>query len=740
VSFLSSSDPLALLAIQAGQINAPADATAAQGTTELDSPQRFAQIGEPVPIVFARFRNSKGGILISPGATEARFENDASNNVTAYYMLVLSEGQLDSIPVKDVFQRACRVGAHTQTYNRRAGTWTPGNFLVQRAGKDLPEAPFFCGTVGSYPGISTLSFNVTIPDGFDQYNRQVHLFIRGGMAVTRIYDSVTGPSDNFADLVKWLLVNTSRVPAAMIDNTALLAAATFLEVNGFTCNLEIRESTNYSDLAARLAPYFLLAESSAGGKRGLRPLLPVTAGSAIKTTAITAEYTFTEDTVLPGTLEINYLSLADRQPFVAQVIWRQQLESDIGIIRTAEVRYSGTAETGPYESHDLSTFCTSEDHAVKVGAYILAKRLYTTHTIRFAARPQEHNTLISAGDIIRVQLARDNTTYTNSVHDYLYQVERITKTLAGDVSYEATHFPIDDQGRSLIALDVAAAVGTGIILPSGRTGVSCDVNSSSDNTIPAETFTAADGDDPLELSPSGGGLGFNDSAPTGDTGNADDGLDASTSFPPNPLFPADITAGVGSTLAPYYGPYGPCGVNQTESITWFKDGTKLATVTFNTSGNPISVVNEPGQAMPTWLNSTSPGILAIGSTQTGVYTSITKCFNGSTYESSTTGGRSAAANQYIYQDQELTILGPASPGVLVWSTMLALSYGSPSWSTVDGNMYSLDEAGNVVGNGSLAPNGRVSPPQIRTWRIFEMIGGVQTLIYDSDPNAPPYAP
>jgi hypothetical protein len=528
VSFLSTSDPLALLAIQAGQINAPVEAAAAKGTTELDSPQRFAQIGEPVPIVFARFRNSKGGILISPGATEARFENDASNNVTAYYMLVLSEGQLDSIPVKDVFQRACRVGAHTQTYNRRAGTWTPGNFLVQRAGKDLPEAPFFCGTVGSYPGISTLSFSVTIPDGFDQYNRQVHLFIRGGMAVARIYDSVTGPSDNFADLVKWLLVNTSRVPAAMIDDAALLAAATFLEVNGFTCNIEIRESTNYSDLVAKLAPYFLLAESNAGGKRGLRPLLPVTAGAAIKTTAITAEYTFTEDTVLPGTLEINYLSLADRQPFVAQMIWRQQLESDIGIIRTAEVRYSGTAETGPYESHDLSTFCTSEDHAVKVGAYILAKRLYTTHTIRFAARPQEHNTLISAGDIIRVRLERDNTTYANSVHDYLYQVERITKTLAGDVSYEATHFPIDDQGRSLIALDVAAAVGTGIILPSGRTGVSCDVNSSSDNTIPAETFTDADGADPLELSPSGGGLGFNDSAPTGDTGNTDDGLDYET--------------------------------------------------------------------------------------------------------------------------------------------------------------------------------------------------------------------
>jgi hypothetical protein len=690
VSFLSSSDPLALLAIQAGQINAPADATAAQGTTELDRPQRFAQIGEPVPIVFARFRNSKGGILISPGATEARFENDASNNVTAHYMLVLSEGQLDSIPVKDVFQRACRVGAHTQTYNRRAGTWTPGNFLVQRAGKDLPEAPFFCGTVGSYPGISTLSFNVTIPDGFDQYNRQVHLFIRGGMAVTRIYDSVTGPSDNFADLVNWLLVNTSRVPAAMIDDTALLAAATFLEVNGFTCNLEIRESTNYSDLAARLAPYFLLAESSAGGKRGLRPLLPVTAGGAIKTTAITAEYTFTEDTVLPGTLEINYLSLADRQPFVVQVIWRQQLESDIGIIRTAEVRYSGTAETGPYESHDLSTFCTSEDHAVKVGAYILAKRLYTTHTIRFAARPQEHNTLISAGDIVRVQLARDNTTYANSVHDYLYQVERITKTLAGDVSYEATHFPIDDQGRSLIALDVAAAVGTGIILPSGRTGVSCDVNSSSDNTIPAETFTDADGADPLELSPSGGGLGFDDSAPTGDTENGDDGLDVGgASYAPHSVFPAGQPVGVGSALYPFTGTYGPCGINQTESITWYKDGVKLATVTFDTSGNPISYVAEPGQKMPTWLTSgATAGILVIGIEGQGTYTSVVKCFNGSTYGSTTVAN--AAPKNYKYYS-ELYSDDLSTPGNYTWRFIPYVSIGVPHWdnSSVQSNCVGL---------------------------------------------------
>jgi hypothetical protein len=215
-------------------------------------------------------------------------------------------------------------------------------------------------------------------------------------------------------------------------------------------------------------------------------------------------------------------------------------------------------------------------------------------------------------------------------------VERITKTLAGDVSYEATHFPIDDQGRSLIALDVAAAVGTGIILPSGRTGVSCDVNSSSDNTIPAETFTYADGADPLELSPSGGGLGFNDSAPTGDTGNADDGLDGA--LPPNILFPANMPAGIGSALYPFADATGPCGSSgNIESITWYKDDVKIVTIQRDSPGGSFEYVPEPGQYVPSFVSTVSaiPGVLVVGDQGAGTYKSITRCFNGSQQGSAT---------------------------------------------------------------------------------------------------------
>lgn len=604
MSWIAASDPLALVAIQAGQIGGPAAYEAARGGGELDNQQRFVEIGEPVPIVFARFRNSKGGILISPGATEARFENDASNNVTAYYHLVISEGQVDSIPVKDVFQRACRVGSHTQTYNRRAGTWTPANALVQRAGKDLPVAPYYCGTIGAYPGMSTLSFNVTIPDGFDQYNRQVHLFIRGGLRVTRLHDSVVGPSDNFADLARWLLQNTARVPAAIIDTTALTAAAAFLEANGFTCNCYIKESTNYSDLIAKWAPYFLLCESNSNGKRGLRPVLPVTAAGAIDTGSIDPSYLFTEAMIVPGSVQIDYLSYADRQPFVAQVIWRQQIESGIGIIRTAEVRYTGTAASGPYETHDLSEFCTSETHAVKVGAYILAKRSYTTHTIRFSARPEAHNQILTPGDIVRVELQRLATNYAPTTLNNLYQIERITETLAGDVTYEATHFPVDGSNRSLVALDVAGAVGTGVLLTDNRTGVTCDINSSSDNTIPAETYTEVDYDDPYSYGFRQEGYAFGGTS-AGDT------LDAAT--------PPQVTGGTGAAGSAIPGDtLTASGIPECPGLqlTWMATVAQTGETAVLAAGSGGSYTVQQSAFPPAWIDPPLPpgsiGIFATG--------------------------------------------------------------------------------------------------------------------------------
>jgi hypothetical protein len=282
----------------------------------------------------------------------------------------------------------------------------------------------------------------------------------------------------------------------------------------------------------------------------------------------------------------------------------------------------------------------------------------------------------------------------------LYQVERITKTLAGDVSYEATHFPIDDQGRSLIALDVAAAVGTGIILPSGRTGVSCDVNSSSDNTIPAETFTDADGADPLELSPSGGGLGFDDSAPTGDTGNTDDGLDVAPNVFPMTTSPSSTAPPPGSIIAPAIGPCGAAGV---AVVDWYENGVLVATADYTGGGSPVYTFPAGANSSPTFFPASALGPYAIV-LQVGdgpLITSAVTCNNGIQVVSSATVGAGVVSRNYAFS---VLVAG-------VWEVSSYISYTYPPY------------IGDFLG----APAAYAYDPAFGGWFVARQASGIEAV-------------
>jgi hypothetical protein len=463
-----------------GQIDTPnRQGSADAGSDPLDSPQRAARIGDPVPIIFGRRVGDYGGVLISPPATEARFTNNVGNDVTASYLVVLTEGRMDSIQVRDVFQQSCRVGTFTQAFDRRAGTWGPGNFITAQTGFEdsVPDCPIYCGSAtGSYAGMTTGSFVNTIPNGFKQWDRQVHVFARGGMHVDRLIEGDEGPSRNVADLVLWMLRRSSRVPEGLIDMDALLAAAQFTEANGLWCNIRIDTPSNLSDWLEGNIGYFLLRESRRGGRKGLRPLLPVNADGSINNGMVPWVFTFTEDHVLPNSVELNYTSRTERLPFCVQVIWRQQPEDGLGLARTAEVRYAGSALDGPFEQHDISAFCTTETHAFRVGAYILARRRYISHRLSMSLRPGAFNSTLAPGDVVRVKLRRVASVGENQYHDYLYEVDRVARAAAGSITLELTHLPVDSEGRSLVALDVTRAVGNGRLLPTGRAPVNCDLN------------------------------------------------------------------------------------------------------------------------------------------------------------------------------------------------------------------------------------------------------------------------
>lgn len=541
-------DPLFLLSAQTGMSAGEIKAKAAEGNPDVNKAQVPMKIGEPIPVIFCRRRNNNGGVLVQPKMTEASFSNSTAvdpvstdggtvygyqlvERVDVKYLLVLSEGDLPQIQVRDLFYGNSRKGTFNQTYDGRAGTWNPGNTIddyidyvatpnaqgqyifnlgTLSVGQTLKinqtllqkyqppgaqtfqypttsykkhEFPTFTGTSGSYSGLTTLSFEYQESDIEDQYiTKSISVFVRSGLQVTRLVDSTLGESDNFVDLVKYLFQANNRLADDLIDSTALTVAANFVDANGFLFNGELKDSQNFLDWLQATSTNFLLKVTNSGGKFGLKPRLPYNTDYTIKTTQISVEFTFTEEHILPGGFELEYISLEDREPVCFVVQWRQQPEADFGLVRTVQVRYENEAANGPFIDLDMSNYCTNEDHAVKAGTYRLAQRKFVTHHLRLTVREQNYNVALTVGDLVRVRLRRETSEGQVEYHDKIYEINRIEKTFAASITYDLTHFPIDALGRSIVAREVDAATGAGNTINVGRSTFDGDENSSTDTT------------------------------------------------------------------------------------------------------------------------------------------------------------------------------------------------------------------------------------------------------------------
>lgn len=128
-------------------------------------------------------------------------------------------------------------------------------------------------------------------------------------------------------------------------------------------------------------------------------------------------------------------------------------------------------------------------------------------------RPASYNSTLKLGNVVRVRLRRETATTALSYHDFLYEIDRIEKTAGGACVFDLTQLPIDDQGRSLVALDVVAATAAGVQLSSGRSNFICDENESDDETplgstgttfTPNPDDTSADLPTPITEFPGGG--------------------------------------------------------------------------------------------------------------------------------------------------------------------------------------------------------------------------------------------
>jgi|GEM_PF-2542686 len=327
----------------------------------------------------------------------------------------------------------------------------------------MPDRPGLPGTIfGSpttrlYNNITIGAISATIQNPTKDYLSQLFIFCRNGISVSRRLGG-NGASDNFADLVYYLLTSSTNMDATLIDNPSLVVAAKFTDKMGFYFNGTLATTNDLREFINTVAPFFLLSLVINDGKIGLKPVIPLDAKSNPQIGVVKPNFTVTEKQILPGSFKRNYISAEQQKPFNVVMNWRKQSPTEIGSITTTIVYYPQTPITAPYEQYDMTLFCTSEFHAIYIARYLLAARKYITHTIEFEGTNFFANK--TPGNIFKLVLTMTKGSTANpsstKIINY-YMIDSLAESVDGSIGVRATHFPLDASGKSIIVNQMMSA-------------------------------------------------------------------------------------------------------------------------------------------------------------------------------------------------------------------------------------------------------------------------------------------
>jgi hypothetical protein len=292
--------------------------------------------------------------------------------------------------------------------------------------------------------------------------RQLSVFIEQGAKVA-LYSAgtpgTTGASHHFVDLAmhlftlnKRLAAGTTADIASPVDTSNLQALSTFHTNLGLFYNGIIEQSVNIIEFISTMSPFFFLSFVSENGRYAFKPLLPLTSGNQIDTTALTPAATFTDSNIIPGTFEKEYTEGEERRDVQISVLFMESKKFRVGIQKSTQIRYSSAANDARVIQYDMTDCCVTGRHARNFAKLQLATRKHSTHSIVFSTALLTSN--LSVTDIIKVQRVRKNNVGDDRTEIDHYQITSLTHGTDGTSTIGAMHFPLNSSGVAKISDDV----------------------------------------------------------------------------------------------------------------------------------------------------------------------------------------------------------------------------------------------------------------------------------------------
>ena len=296
-------------------------------------------------------------------------------------------------------------------------------------------------SLAQYDDMSTIGFTVK-SSGEIAGIEQLRFWSQTGINVTRLIEGTSGPSNLFADLVFYLLKNTSQgvgnvVPAELVDEDSLRATARFLRANKIFYDGVIEDSESFRTFIYDNAPLQLCSFTIKNGRFGMIPALPVDSNDQISLQPITVEQIFTAGNIIENSLQLQYIDVSQRSNIRALVTWRVTVQNDLPYQASALVHWSdfGVNERNTTEqSFDLSEFCTNREQALRTARFLLSVRRRVTKTVSFKTVPDALG--VQPGSYIRV--ITEASTYSSTANGSITDAGTLVSiTTVEDGDYEA---------------------------------------------------------------------------------------------------------------------------------------------------------------------------------------------------------------------------------------------------------------------------------------------------------------
>ncbi len=264
-----------------------------------------------------------------------------------------------------------------------------------------------------YDNLALAGINIRSSAEFQQFS-QFSAYVTGGRECTRFLGG-SGATHLFPDILYDLMTNDrfgagSFVKNYMIDSTEFTAAAQWCQDRKYFYDGAVSEPVNVRQWSADLSATHLLQFGESNGKYFLRP--------AISFTAVPIAALFTAGNIAEDSFKLQYFDPEDRDPIQVSVRYREERTTTdptspglFPVVREVLVRelVPEASATDPIEQIDMSSYCTSREHAIDAAKFIIRMRRIPQHVINFSTTHEGVMSNIAPGDYIKV--AMDETEY-----------------------------------------------------------------------------------------------------------------------------------------------------------------------------------------------------------------------------------------------------------------------------------------------------------------------------------------